>query len=376
MNNKEEKIKGFRIFSYGRERDTYSLEVKLLFLVHCSIAILCIISLIGTFLLNKYPDAQILWILGIIYSLINMEICLNEKYYKYSKMISPVVFTFLFLPLGLIISGSIITPSVLYAFFALMIVNLIVMGKMRIFYSSSIILIVIAYTIHELGVNNFNETILVTRGVYVLWIFFFTVISILLTILMCVIFRNLKKYNEIINEKNIELYSDSIRDGLTTLYNKRHFDQYIVQVFNNNKRADDSVALIMLDIDDFKLYNDHYGHLEGDLCLKIIADVLKRALEGITDKIFRIGGEEFAILLQSVNENDIKKISDRIHEELSKEKLEHLHSEHSKCVTLSIGALVIKDNKDYTIKEAVKKADMALYESKKKGKNCYTIYSC
>ncbi len=375
MDNIKEKIKSFKILSYGADKDKYSLEVNILFLVHCSIAILSLISLIGTTLLNRFPEARIMWVLGIVYSLINMELSLNEKYYKLSKMLSPIVFTYVFLPAGLIISGSIITPSVLYAFFALLIVNLIVMGKQRLIYSISIILIVITYTIHELGANNFSETIIVPRGVYILWICFFTAISILLTILMCVIFRYFKKYNELINERNIELYSDSIRDGLTTLYNKRHFDEYIVQVFNSNKRADDSVALIMLDIDDFKKYNDHYGHLEGDLCLKTIADVLKRSLDGITDKIFRIGGEEFAIILYCVNEIDINKITEKIHEELYKENMEHLHAEHSQCVTLSIGALVLKGDNGYTIKEVVKKADMALYESKKKGKNCSTIYS-
>lgn len=372
MNNKEEKFKNLRILSYGSEKYKFSLEVNILFLVHCSIAALFFISLIGTILLNQYSEARIMWVLGIVYSLINMELCLNEKYYKYSKMLSPIVFTYLFLPAGLIISGSIITPSVLYAFFALMIVNLIAKGNMRLIYSTSIILMVISYTLYELGSNNFNDTIIVTREVYVLWICFFTAISILLTILMSVIFRDLKKYDEIIKDKNIELYSNSIRDGLTTLYNKRYFDEYIIQVFNNNKRADDSVALIMLDIDDFKKYNDKYGHLEGDLCLKTVADVLKRALDGITDKIFRIGGEEFAIILYCVNEIDINKIAEKIHEELSKENMELLHSER---VTLSIGALVLKGNNGYTIKEVIKKADMALYESKKKEKNCSTIYS-
>ena len=121
---------------------------------------------------------------------------------------------------------------------------------------------------------------------------------------------------------------------------------------------------MMLDIDDFKLVNDKYGHVIGDKVLVFISNVLKKILRD-GDKIFRYGGEEFIIILNRIDKDTCEKISQRILATVDTNKL--LYKEESIHVTVSIGATVIQ--KDETAEDIIDRADQALYEAKKDGKN-------
>jgi len=365
----------FKIITYLKDRQNYSMEVNMLFLVHCSMVFLFLVSFAGTSLLNAYPEARILWIVGILFSIINMEICLIESHYAFSKKMTSMVFAYLFVPLGLYYSKSIVTPSILYSYLALLMVNIISTGRMRWIYSSSIVFMVVIFAVFELRGNNASDSILISDQIYILWIWFFTVIAMITTLLMQVITSYLVKYNIEIRKKNSELHTMSIMDSLTSLFNKRYFDECISQILNSRKLVGDSVALLLIDIDNFKQYNDFYGHYEGDNCLKLIAHVFQLSLYRKTDMVFRIGGDEFAVLLLNVKESEVDNIAKRIHEELAYQHLEHCQSKVSKYVTLSIGATIICDSRAYSIEEIIKKADNALYESKCKGRNCTTVYS-
>lgn len=375
MEKKEKNQRRLRLITYSKDWQKYSMEVNILFLVHCSMVFLFVISFIGTSLLNVYPEARILWIVGTLFSLINMEICLIESRFKLSKKMTLMAFTFLFVPLGLFYSNSIVTPSILYAYLALLMVNMISTSMIRWIYSASIVFMVVICAVFELVLNTGSETILITDQIYILWICFFTVIAIITTLLMQVITSYLIKYDIDIQKKNSELYTISILDPLTSLFNRRYFDDCISQILNSRKLVGDSVALLLIDIDYFKQYNDFYGHYEGDNCLKLLAHVFKLSLYRKTDMAFRIGGDEFAVLLLNVKESEVDNIAKRIHVELANQRLEHCQSRVSKYVTLSIGATIVSGSRAYSSEEIINKADTALYESKGNGKNNTTVNS-
>ncbi len=161
----------------------------------------------------------------------------------------------------------------------------------------------------------------------------------------------------------------TITDDLTGLYNRRHlFNQLQLEIMRA-KRLGDPLSLIILDLDDFKSYNDRYGHLEGDRVLRRLAGVIKDNIRQI-DSTYRYGGEEFAIILPVTKIQDGLLIAERIRSafeaveftpEVSKGKVEHVYK------TLSIGIAGL--DPDYNLEDLVKYADDAMYEAKRKGKN-------
>ncbi|PHS70605.1 MAG: diguanylate cyclase [Methylophaga sp.] len=164
-----------------------------------------------------------------------------------------------------------------------------------------------------------------------------------------------------------ELEKISMQDGLTGIANRRHFDIYLEQEWAHSIREQQPISLIMIDIDYFKQFNDTYGHLAGDHCLKDIAYQLHSTLRRTTDLATRYGGEEFAIILP--NTSDAYILS-----ELCRENIENLHIPHSTSktanhVTISVGFGTIFPKKGASVRELIILADKALYKAKKAGRN-------
>ena len=123
-----------------------------------------------------------------------------------------------------------------------------------------------------------------------------------------------------LEQSNTELKSLASRDSLTNLPNRRAFDDYLKKEWARHVRSKQEMSLIMIDVDYFKRYNDHYGHSEGDKCLKIIANVMQQSLHRPSDMAARYGGEEFTILLPETPTKGAIEVSERIHEKLLSEK--------------------------------------------------------
>jgi len=160
------------------------------------------------------------------------------------------------------------------------------------------------------------------------------------------------------------------RDGLTGLYNRRSFDRKLDDEWKRCSENKKELSLIIMDIDFFKRYNDDYGHLEGDDCLKEIAKQIKNSLERSTDLLARWGGEEFIVILPETDIDSAEKIANEIREAVENLKIEHKSSNISNYITASLGVSTIIPDESVTKKEFIKLADCALYEAKNRGRNC------
>ena len=167
--------------------------------------------------------------------------------------------------------------------------------------------------------------------------------------------------------ETLELYS--ITDTLTGLFNRRTLDAEFQKQFLKAKKNKSYFALLILDIDKFKEYNDTYGHLEGDKALQSVSRVLKTMTKRDSETVFRVGGEEFCALLMS---NDIDKIS--VHIEAIRANIQALEIEHTSAdynvLTVSIGVCIIEDFAVESLDKMYKIADDNLYVAKDSCRNC------
>lgn len=162
------------------------------------------------------------------------------------------------------------------------------------------------------------------------------------------------------------------RDGLTAINNRRAFDEHIDKVWQQAQRDRTSVALILLDIDHFKAFNDYYGHQAGDECLKQVAWTLAHCARRPLDITARYGGEEFAIVLYDVRRGHVEEVARQIQSAVEALSVPHASSP-MKRVTVSIGAACVDPSPERTRFGFIQLADEALYEAKGRGRNCVVI---
>ena len=172
---------------------------------------------------------------------------------------------------------------------------------------------------------------------------------------------------------NQELEQFAIEDGLTKLANRRYFDRVLDQEWHRCRREGTSLSLFLLDIDYFKQYNDHYGHLAGDICLQQVAQVLQNVIQRNPNLVARYGGEEFAVILPNTDSNGIVHLAEKIRQAVEALQVEHLKSGVSNYVTISIGVASLIPVEVLTPKTLICNADQALYKAKNNGRNCIVI---
>lgn len=178
-----------------------------------------------------------------------------------------------------------------------------------------------------------------------------------------------KKAEEKLKAVNKKLKDMSFLDGLTEIPNRRRFDDVLIKEWNRALRQGEYLAVLMLDIDFFKGFNDTYGHLAGDDCLKRIATVLSNNLNRASDFVARYGGEEFVVILPYTKEDEAVMIAENLRSKIEAEKIEHEDSAVSDYVTVSVGVAVVKVEEGLLAEEVVDFADQALYRAKNNGRN-------
>lgn len=169
--------------------------------------------------------------------------------------------------------------------------------------------------------------------------------------------------------KNKELERLSLLDGLTDIPNRRYFDTVIRQEWDRALREKSALSMIMADIDYFKLYNDNYGHQEGDRCLMAVAASLNAALHRPGDFLARYGGEEFAAILPETGEEGAFRIAERMRRQIGEQHIPHRASKVSAQVTLSLGISTVRPEKKSDLRQFIEMADRALYRAKSEGRN-------
>ena len=166
-----------------------------------------------------------------------------------------------------------------------------------------------------------------------------------------------------------KLQNLAITDGLTKLYNSRHFYNQLDVEVGRSRRYNHPLALLLLDIDHFKDFNDNYGHLEGDKILVAIGLNIEDCLRAM-DSAYRYGGEEFTVILPETNGEEARTVAERI-----RRKIESAHNTPDATtnlsVTISIGVTEYISGEE--VSAFVQRADQAMYSSKKKGRNIVTI---
>lgn len=176
------------------------------------------------------------------------------------------------------------------------------------------------------------------------------------------------------NHINLKLKSDwleelSMIDGLTHIPNRRYFDEEYQRKCKEIVREQKTIAVMMIDVDYFKRYNDHYGHGRGDECLIKIAGALKSTLKRPNDMVARYGGEEFVVILQDVDEEGARKVAESLRKAVEDLGIIHEYSSVANHVTISLGMVVESTEETLCSTDLLKTADDALYRAKESGRN-------
>lgn len=179
-----------------------------------------------------------------------------------------------------------------------------------------------------------------------------------------------KKAETALKKANQELERLAALDGLTSVANRRQFDKILQQEWYRLKREQLPLSLILCDVDYFKRYNDRYGHLEGDNCLKQVASAIASASRRPADLVARYGGEEFAAILPNTTAEGALKVAESIRKQVEQLKITHALSDVSQYVSLSLGVATIVPTADNSPQDLIEIADRALYLAKQQGRNC------
>lgn len=172
---------------------------------------------------------------------------------------------------------------------------------------------------------------------------------------------------DITDKKMIEKIS--ITDALTTLFNRRHFDDMFPKFLNSARRYNEIVCFLMIDIDFFKRYNDTYGHQSGDDVLAKVAAVIKKSFNRADDLYFRLGGEEFAVLFKTLDPQKALDFAKNLCKKVEDLQIQHKKNEASPFITISMGKICVKASDILYNEDLYKKADELLYEAKETGRN-------
>jgi diguanylate cyclase (GGDEF)-like protein len=185
-------------------------------------------------------------------------------------------------------------------------------------------------------------------------------------IILIVFLRSMFKLRDNVLRMNVELHHQASEDPLTGLANQRVFFEQLRRAVAQKQRHPTSLALLMLDVDHFKRYNDAYGHAAGNLCLQHVSLVMRTSARRPDDWVARIGGEEFAILLPNTGVEGARAVAANVIEKLQGLGLEHKASEFDR-VTISIGAAVCDARSNVREEQLFEAADKALYKAKREG---------
>lgn len=182
-------------------------------------------------------------------------------------------------------------------------------------------------------------------------------------------FRALRDSQEQLAQSNIALQRLVAVDGLTGIANRRRFDEFIDTEWKRARRLQMPISVVLSDIDHFKFYNDTYGHLNGDICLKKVAGAFAETLKRPADLAARYGGEEFVMVLPDTDNDGAMHIAEAVRANVEALQMPHAKSSASNVVTVSMGVATLVPQDEAGSKQLTEAADKALYTAKESGRN-------
>lgn len=200
-----------------------------------------------------------------------------------------------------------------------------------------------------------------------LWLILFIIAVALAVISLYLFYYRKLSYELFLANGKLELMN--ITDALTELSNRRHFDEVLPKEYARHARSGSWLSVIMLDIDWFKQFNDSYGHVKGDECLKQIADVIRNCASRESDLSARYGGEEFICILPDTDIFGAVSIAQEIRQGVIALAIPHKSSNSGQCVTVSLGVATAKCSADESSMHIIAMADAMLYKAKSCGRN-------
>lgn len=180
-----------------------------------------------------------------------------------------------------------------------------------------------------------------------------------------------KKYQNELYEANEKLKRLSYIDSLTQIPNRRAYDERLSHEISSAERYNRPISLLLIDIDSFKGYNDHYGHEKGDIALYMVAQLINNSLQRKVDFFARYGGEEFIVISPSTSIDSAILLAQKILKGVIDGNIEYTRSNFNKTLTISIG--IASSNTNFN--NLLSNADNALYKAKSNGRNRYEVYN-
>ncbi|MFC3108485.1 diguanylate cyclase [Undibacterium arcticum] len=182
-------------------------------------------------------------------------------------------------------------------------------------------------------------------------------------------YRALRESQQKLQESNLELQRLTNTDGLTGIANRRYFDEYMAAEWRRATREQTELSVLLIDVDNFKLYNDSYGHVAGDEVLRQVATTIDANSRRPADLTARFGGEEFAIILPSTSAGGVRLLGEKVRRAVEELVIRHAQSINRDWVTVSIGGATIVPQEGDLATRLIEAADLSLYSAKRSGKN-------
>jgi diguanylate cyclase (GGDEF)-like protein len=339
-------------------------------------SLLAVILLIAFSFFPIFIDKNLLdffMFLGVVAIQVGIFICANHQHKKPEQAKNDIFFVYCILFFSMLFFGIFVAVQTAYTvpainFYVMLVLTqmLFIFDPIRTLLLNLVVLgLLFAFCLrftpaYFLRVYLVNGTIAAAVGLTFSWYASYFMIREILTA---------KK----LEEERSKFKEQSIKDELTGLSNRRDFLNAVTFYTSVCQHVHQSVCVIMMDVDHFKNYNDFYGHAQGDLVLKSIGDVLKKLVQEKMVFAARVGGEEFIILWTENRLNEAEYFALKLKEMINDLQIPHAKSDAALHVTASYGLYFLRGGSMETVDELYEKAEQALYEAKKRGRNCIVL---
>ncbi len=348
-------------------KDKYPVKERIFIIYMFFFAFLSAFTVICNILYGLNFSFNYKWIFISLFSIILMLFSIKRERVLLVHHIGVYGIIFIIHPASWLSSSGLVSPSIIYSLLVMLLINYLIRGKERIILNIVFILInMLLISLYRFYPSLYKT--MTPHEQFLDWIINVPLVFIFIAMLL-IIFEKAYEEERVLNEeKSKKLLYLSRTDYLTGLFNRSQMEEKLSFLHTLYIRTGVPYSIIIIDIDYFKSYNDHYGHLQGDRCLKLFSSILKKCITRESDWIIRYGGEEFLVILGFTERKGAEVVAANIQKDLSDSAIPHDRSTISSLLTVSMGIATIRDPKQ-TPEEILKFADTALYISKKKGRN-------